>query len=54
MSISYVHKDGSHFISWTDVAGKYVEGTQTLADGRSITVFRLDTAVTPAAHGAFG
>ena len=46
MSISYVHKDGSHFISWTDVAGKYVEGTQTLADGRSITVYRLDTAVT--------
>ena len=36
MSISYVHKDGSHFISWTDVAGKYVEGTQTLADGRSM------------------
>jgi hypothetical protein len=46
VSISYVHKDGSDFISWTDVAGQYVEGTQTLADGRSVPVFRLDTTVT--------
>jgi hypothetical protein len=46
VSIAYVHKDGSDFISWTDVAGKYVEGTQTLADGRSVPVFRLSTSVT--------
>jgi hypothetical protein len=45
-SISYVHKDGSDFISWTDVAGKYVEGTQRLADGSSVTVYRLDPTIT--------
>ena len=49
VSMSYVHKDGSHFISWTDVAGKYVEGSQKLADGRTVTVYRLDTIVTPVA-----
>ena len=47
VSAAYVHKEGSHFISWTDVAGKYDDGTQTLADGRIITVSRLDTAATP-------
>jgi hypothetical protein len=41
-----VHKEGSDFISWTDVAGHYVEGTQSLADGRNISVYRLDTTVT--------
>jgi hypothetical protein len=46
VSASYVHKDGRDFISWIDVAGAYVEGAQTLADGRSVTVYRLDTAVT--------
>ena len=51
VSMSYVHKDGSNFISWTDVAGKYVEGTQKLADGRTVTVYRLDTTITlPAAR----
>jgi hypothetical protein len=53
VSLSYVHKDGRDFISWTDVAGQYVEGTQTLADGRSVPVFRLDTTVTPAAARRF-
>jgi hypothetical protein len=53
VSISYVHKDGSDFISWTDVAGKYVEGTQRLADGSSVTVYRLDTTVTPPAARRF-
>jgi hypothetical protein len=52
-SISYVHKDGRDFISWTDVAGKYVEGTQTLADGRSVPVYRLDTTVTSTAARRF-
>jgi hypothetical protein len=53
VSISYVHKDGSDFISWTDVAGQYVEGAQTLADGRSVPVFRLNTSVTSAADRRF-
>jgi hypothetical protein len=53
VSISYVHKDGSDFISWTDVAGQYVEGAQTLADGRSVPVFRLKTSVTSAADRRF-
>jgi len=53
VSLSYVRKDGSDFISWTDVAGKYVEGTQTLADGRSVTVYRLDTTITPTAARRF-
>ena len=53
VSIAYVHKDGSHFISWTDVAGKYVEDTQGLADGSSVTVYRLDTAVTPTSARRF-
>ena len=52
-SIAYVHKDGSHFISWTDVAGKYDEGTQQLADGRTVTVYRLDTTVTPTSARRF-
>ena len=51
--MSYVHKDGRDFISWTDVAGKYVEGTQGLADGSSVTVYRLDTTVTQPADRRF-
>ena len=53
VSMLYVHKDGSNFISWTDVAGKYVEGTQKLADGRTVTVYRLDTTITLPAAGRF-
>ncbi|MEO5740720.1 MAG: TonB-dependent receptor, partial [Vicinamibacterales bacterium] len=53
LSIAYVRKDGRDFIGWTDVAGKYVEGTQALADGRSVPVFRLNTAVTPAGARRF-
>ena len=53
VSMSYVHKDGSNFISWTDAAGKYVEGTQGLADGSSVTVYRLDTTVTQPADRRF-
>ena len=53
VSIAYVRKDGRDFIGWTDVAGRYVEGTQALADGRSVPVFRLNTAVTPAAARRF-
>jgi hypothetical protein len=53
VSISYVSKDGRDFISWTDVAGHYVEGTQTLADGRSVPVYRLNTTLTPPAARRF-
>jgi hypothetical protein len=44
LAIAYVHKDGSHFIGWTDVAGQYVEEAQPLSDGRSVPVFRLVNA----------
>ena len=47
VSVAYVRKNGSDYIGWTDVAGQYIAGTQTLADDRSIPVFRLDASVTP-------
>jgi hypothetical protein len=47
LSVAYVRKDGSDYVGWTDVAGRYVADTQALADGRSVPVFRLDTSVTP-------
>jgi hypothetical protein len=46
-SIAYIHKEGADFIGWTDAAGQYREQTRTLSDGRSVTVFALDTSVTP-------
>jgi hypothetical protein len=53
VTVAYVHKDGSHFISWTDVAGKYVEGPQKLADERKVTVYRLDPTITLPADRRF-
>jgi hypothetical protein len=53
LSFVYVHKDGDDFIGWTDVAGQYVAGTATLADGRSVPVLRLDTAVSPTSARRF-
>ncbi|MEO5894396.1 MAG: TonB-dependent receptor [Vicinamibacterales bacterium] len=47
VAVAFIHKRGANFIGWTDTAGRYVEGALTLADGRSIPVQRLDTAVTP-------
>jgi hypothetical protein len=44
ISLSYVRKEGSNFIGWTDVGGQYREETRTLADGRSIPVFVLTNA----------
>jgi hypothetical protein len=41
VSISYVRKDGSDFIGWTDTGGTYRAETRTLADGRTIPVFVL-------------
>ncbi|MEO8257705.1 MAG: TonB-dependent receptor [Acidobacteriota bacterium] len=46
VAAAYVRKDGRHFIGWTDVAGQYLEEAQTLADGRSLQVFRLVNAPT--------
>jgi hypothetical protein len=42
-----VHKNGRDAIGWTDIAGSYRRQTQTLANGMSVPVFLLDTAVTP-------
>ena len=53
VTLAYVGKDGRNFIGWTDVAGQYVEGLAGLADGTSVTVFRLDTIATPAAARRF-
>jgi len=41
VALAYVRKDGSNFISWTDVGGRYREETRTLPDGRSVPVFVL-------------
>ncbi len=40
-SIAYVRKNGSDYIGWTDVGGRYREETRTLADGRAVPVFVL-------------
>ena len=53
LAMAYVRKDGANFIGWTDVAGQYREETRTLPDGRSLPVFLLDTAVTPASARRF-
>ena len=52
-SIAYIHKDGANFIGWTDVGGQYLEQTRLLPDGRSVSVFALDTSVTPTSARRF-
>jgi hypothetical protein len=52
-SIAYIHKDGANFIGWTDVAGQYLEQARLLPDGRSVSVFALDTSVTPTSARRF-
>jgi hypothetical protein len=52
-AVANVHKTGDNFIGWTDVGGQYVPGTQTLADGTSVPVFRLNTAATSPADRRF-
>ena len=47
VAIAFIHKRGADFIGWTDTAGTYVDAALTLADGRSLPVRRLNTAVTP-------
>lgn len=46
VAAAYVHKNGSHFIGWTDVGGQYIEATHTLPDGRSVPVARLTSPAT--------
>jgi hypothetical protein len=41
VALAYVRKEGSNFISWTDVGGRYREETRALPDGRSVPVFVL-------------
>ena len=41
VALSYVRKDGSDFIGWTDTGGVYRADTRTLADGRTIPVLVL-------------
>jgi hypothetical protein len=41
LSISYVRKNGSDFIGWTDTGGIYRADTRTLPDGRTFPVFAL-------------
>ena len=52
-SMAYIHKDGANFIGWTDAAGQYLEQTRLLPDGRSVSVFALDTSVTPTSARRF-
>jgi hypothetical protein len=46
VAVAYVRKEGRDTIGWSDVAGQYRQEVRTLADGRAIQVFALDTAVT--------
>jgi hypothetical protein len=38
---SYVHKYGSNIIGWHDIGGVYGQGTATLPDGRTLTVYPI-------------
>jgi hypothetical protein len=40
-AVAYIHKSGSDFIAWTDIAGQYRNETRTLPDGRQLPVFVL-------------
>jgi hypothetical protein len=53
VAVAYVRKEGRDTIGWSDVAGVYREESRTLADGRRLSVFALDTAVTPPAARRF-
>jgi TonB-dependent receptor-like protein/carboxypeptidase family protein len=41
VNASYVHKNGSNIIGWRDIGGVYGQGTTTLADGRTLTVYPI-------------
>lgn len=41
VSVSYVHKHGTHQIGWVDIGGVYGNQTVTLANGQTLTVFPI-------------
>jgi hypothetical protein len=41
LGVTYVHKRGTKSIGWTDIGGVYGTRTETLPDGRTITVYPL-------------
>jgi hypothetical protein len=41
VALAYVHKDGAHFIGWTDLDSAYREETLTLPDGGRLPLFVL-------------
>ena len=43
VSAAYVHKDGAHYLGWTEVAGQYRSELAPLPDGGTITVYQLDS-----------
>ena len=43
LAVAYIHKDGGHFIGWTDVGGQYREDTRPLLDGGAVPVLVLVT-----------
>jgi len=47
LAVAYIRKEAHDTIGWSDSAGQYRKETRTLADGRSVPVFVLDTSVTP-------
>jgi hypothetical protein len=53
VAVAYVRKNGANFIGWTDVAGQYRQETRALTDGRNVSVFVLDTALTPTSARRF-
>jgi hypothetical protein len=53
IAVAVVRKEGRDTVGWSDVAGAYREEIRTLADGRSLTVFALDTTLTPPAARRF-
>lgn len=53
MAIAYVRKEAHDTIGWSDIAGHYREERRTLADGRNVPVFELDTSVTPSSARRF-
>jgi TonB dependent receptor len=38
VALAYFHKDGTDYIGWTDVGGRYRTETRTLPDGQSVPV----------------
>ncbi len=43
VAVACFHKDGTDYIGWTDVGGRYSAETRTLPDGRSVPVFVVNS-----------